>query len=60
MIVVQTNCMYVTFTHLIGAELGSVHWCRVLDHHQCVVSKALTVEVLRVGEIDKRTTQNCS
>lgn len=39
-------------TYLVGVELFSVHRCRVLDHHQCFISKTLTVEVLRVGEIE--------
>jgi len=37
-------------TYLAGVELFSVHWCRVLDHHQCVFPKTLTVEVLGVGK----------
>lgn len=39
-------------TYLVGVELFSVHRRRVFDHHQSVVSKTLTVEVLRVGTIE--------
>ena len=37
-------------SYLVWVELFSVHWCRVLDHHQCVESKTLAIEVLEVGK----------
>lgn len=45
-------------TYLVGVELFSVHWCRVFNHHQRVISKTLTVEVLGVGKIEKLLFQD--
>lgn len=33
--------------YLVGTQLVSVYWCRIFNHFQNAISKALTIEVLQ-------------